>query len=539
MWLLILVFAAQAHAWCSCAGSVTGSFAAVLALQSVANVTVMIGDTVSSSSASVFARAADPQALVMHLASVYAGGQAIAASQLQTRCIRYTRGGFQLMATTGLVVAARNGSTLTWLRVEMDMFAACSTARETSVFRVARPSIRVLPVNLMDLETQADPTGPLVDDTETVCRPRSSPWFGRNVSSYEIGSGQAGWRTVRTVGDLIYSAQVCGPAADDPVEGVYLARASTRRYVQVCAYDDAVFCAADAMLMHRVAQSAQDLQEMFASTEYTVTRKNHLLQLYDNGDVTVNRFVIDVNIGGRNRQISSFLQAGWDIQLESDILTSAHWLHTLNESVNTLIDQSPSYNNFISDDDDAGATECRMTNVLHGHACDPLVQNDRSVQFGDDPANDTYIAAGSSLPCLPSITAACPAVQLPPPVFSGATTAGIVVGSATCGLIIALLVSAVVEHCTPYQRVATVETPMASVASAKSKLSKSPPPSPAVVAKPKTSPPPQAVTKPSPAVPVAATAIRSAPKLDAPMSLDMFWEMTGVKFHAINKKKIY
>jgi hypothetical protein len=520
MWLLLLVAVAQARAWCGCAGSVTGNFAAVLALQSVSNVTVMIGDTVSSSSAAVFARAADPQALVMHLASDYTGGQAIAASQLQTRCIRYTRGGFQLMATTGLVVAARNGSILTWLHVELDLFAACSSARETNVFRVARPSIRVLPVNLMDLETQADPTGPLVDDTETVCRPRSSPWFGRDVSAFETGNGQAGWRMVRTVGDLIYSAQVCGPAADDPIEGVYFARAPTRRYVQVCAYDDAVFCAADAMLMNSVPRTPEELQEMFTSPEFTVTRKNHLIQLYDSLVGAVNRFVIDVNIGGRNRQISSFLQLVLDPESYSfsdDQPNAAELLHGLNGSTNTLISQSPGQDNFISDDDDVGATECKMSNAMHGHSCDPLVRADRSVQFGDDPANDTYIAAGASLPCLPSITAACPAIQLPPPVFSGATTAGIVVGSVTCALIIAMIASTAAEHCT--SKSATLAPVLPVVA-------------PKPVAKPQAlPPPPQAKPPPPPAKP-------SKPAAVAPVDLDMFWARTGLKFNKINKKKM-
>jgi hypothetical protein len=194
----------------------------------------------------------------------------------------------------------------------------------------------------------------------------------------------------------------------------------------------------------------------------------------------------------------------------------------LNESANTLVGQSPGQDNFISDDDDVGATECKMSNAMHGHACDPLVRADRSVQFGDDPANDTYIAAGASLPCLPSITAACPAIQLPPPVFSGATTAGIVVGSVTCALIIAMIASTVAEHCTP--KSATLAPVLPVVA-------------PKPVAKPQALPPPPQA-KPTKQAPPPPPAKPSKPAVLAPVDLDTFWTRTGLKFSKINKKKM-
>jgi hypothetical protein len=520
MWFILLLAAARAHAWCSCAGTASGSFAAVLSLQSTQNVTVVIGETVSSPNAAVFARASNPQALVMHLAAVYAGGQAIAASQLQTRCVRYTRSGFQLMATTGIVIASRNGSMLTWLHVELDLFAACSSTQSVNVFRVARPAIRVLPVDLMDLETDADPTGPLVDDTETVCRPRSSPWFNRTVTNLETSNGQAAWRLVRTIGDLIFCAKVCGPAPGDAVEGVYHARAPTRRYVQVCAFDDAVFCAADAMMLSTVITSRDDILRL----NTTATRGNHIIEIYRSGLSSVTRVVFDINVA--NRQISSYLQlnqltmdSGGD-SLPAVNWTSAQLLRFMNATNNHLVNTTFYENIFMSNDDDVyGSTECHMNNTMHAHHCDPLVQNDRSVQFGDDPANDTYIAAGGSLPCLPAVTAVCPAVKLPPPVFSGATTAGIVVGSAVCALVIAMVAGTIFEHCTPYRRVPP----------------RSPSPSPTLVRR-ETAPVNDTLVKRTVAATPAQKPVRSEPELEKTVvSLKEFWNLAGVTLH---KKKL-
>lgn len=526
MRLLIVVLAvatAAAGAWCNCAGSATGNFGAVLSLASTANVTVLIGETVSSPHAEVFSSGSNPQALVMHLASTFAGGQAVAASQLQTRCVRYTRGGFQLMATTALVIASRNRSTLTWLHVELDLFAACSSTRDINVFRVARSAIRVMPVDLMELETKSDQLGPLVDASETICRPRASPWFGVQVQPELINSAQTMWRVWRTFAVASLCAQICGPAVDDPVDGHYFARNPTRKYVQVCAYDDAVLCASDAMMISTLVTSDEGLQEFTATPSLGFTRVNHWTTLFDDGDsFTINRYVVDVNVNRHNRQMSSLLTLSQsatriarrrvvyidepeDVSpLPSDVVnwTVPRLLHYINLTNNAIALLSVGGSG-LSGAENPLSTDCLLNTTLHTHFCDPLVMADRYVHFGDQ-LTDTFFATGTAIPCAPAVTAVCPPVKLPPPVFSGATTAGIVHGVAAGVLIVGMLAATVSEW-----------------------RSRSSPP-PAVVAKPQPELPPELPAKP----------VEREKPAQQTMTLQRFWNKTRLTFHTQGKKSM-
>jgi hypothetical protein len=483
--LLALLAAALAQAaWCGCAGTVAqGAFSSVLALQSTSNITVLIGDTVSSPHATAFSQDADPQALVQHLSHTFAGGQAVAAAQLLTRCARYTRGGFHAMATTSFVIAARNRSILTWLHVELDLYAACSSARDTNVFRVARPSIRVLPVELPDLDTQTDDASPLIDARDSVCR----------------GSAQ------RTIGDLVRNAQICGPAAGDALEGAYFARNASRRYAKVCAYDDAVFCAADAMTINQITLSDEEPD----SDLFTFGKYNHAVELYqpapDIPEYQLARFVVDVTASGQSRQLSS-LFARSDPEMVLPSVTVAQ-----------LIQNITLQNNFIANETvvERADISCNPGIALLHHHCDPLVSRDRAVQFGPAPATGSfYYAVGAGAPCLPAVTAACPAIRLPSPVFSHATTAGIVVESAACAIILAMISATVWEYLPSAAKPAAKPLPAKPVAKpAQPSQSKSPP-----LATPKTvSPPP-----------------RKDPEL-VKMDLSTLWGRTNVTFHS--KKK--
>lgn len=438
--LLLLGPLAAGATWCDCVQSTSGSFSDLLSIQNASDVSVWHGKTLVDSSPRIFSAAANPQALVQYLANTYANGaQAVAASQLLSRCTRYDRGGFRVVVITGFVIAARLGSFLTWLQIEMDLYSTCTgTAR--NVFRSTPDGIRIVPIDLRALDTQADPWGPLVDSAETICRPRaplletgSVLWLNKTYDRYDVQSGLQWWLHNRTQGDMLQRLRICGPRSTDAREGLFYARGTDRRYVQVCSFEDAMFCASDAMLLNTpIAYGDTSLFGVaLDSTGSMVTRGTHL-----------KRFQIAVGIDNHLVNTVDFISQGAVMQTVTAMTVSSS---TINSSTILLAVYALNISNMMQETDrifghsPTGFTDCVFSmETIHEHTCDPLVMHDKHVLFGthDTTGGLTMFISGThGTPCTPAITSVCPAVHLPSPSFSGATIAGIVMGAFTWTLI--------------------------------------------------------------------------------------------------------
>lgn len=436
MWQLLLFAPLLTSAsWCGCTTSAAGSFSTVLEMGNSSNTTVLLGDSLVDHRPLVFSSGEDRQALVRYLATIYASAQPVAASQTESRCTRYDRGGFQVVVTTGFVIAARNGSSLVWLRAEMDLYATCAST-PVNVFRGTKNGIRILPVDLQALDSQADPWGPLVDSTETICRPRAPlfetgpvQWLNRTYDRADVESGLQWWLQNRTRGDMLQRLRICGPRSTDAREGLFYARGADRRYVQVCSFEDAMFCASDAMLLNTPIGHNDTLLFGVAldADGSMATRGTHY-----------KRF--QISIGSSNHVISTadFISRGSVMQT---VTTMSVFGSVVNSSTVLLVVYASNISTMMDETDRIfgssvfSFTDCVSSmETLHEHMCDPLVMHDRRVSFGTHDTSGgltTFISGTHGEPCTPAITAVCPAVHLPAPVFSGATAAGIAMGTLT------------------------------------------------------------------------------------------------------------
>lgn len=439
---LLLLWATPARSWCSCNNNEAGSFASLLDLS--VSPTVRIGSNLLDRHPMIFSQETAPQALVAYLAHAYANGQAVAASQMLSRCMRYTRGGFDLMVTTGFMIAARNGSRLTWLRIKLDLYAACRNSADSGVFRTTHADIHVLPVDLRELDSNADPTGSLVDTAQSTCMPRvtdpessTQVWLDQTYNTADIRNGPVWWISHRTYRDLLVRMLVCGPSPTDEIEGIFFARNTDRPYVQVCTFQEAIWCAADAMLVNQPAPSRVNTLDglrgpgLLADNTTVYTRAIHYSRPAPAGSRIVYFSVLDIIADGKTRQVATVL-------FTEENETVADVFFGMDLEVVSMQDRVSEGGQSMDCD--------RQLDVISQHACDPLVFNDNSVTFGVAPSDSPLlIGVSGGMPCQPAVTAACPAVILPSPVFRGSTIAGIVIGAIIWTLFGAWAIASIIE----------------------------------------------------------------------------------------------
>jgi len=452
--LLLLIAPLASGAWCECAHNNAGGFNSLLDLPQLARPTVRVGDTLVALNATVLDTAADPQSVVAFLAAEFTGGQPIVAAQLRSRCLRYDRGGFQVMIKTSIVMATRRGEYLHWSHIELNLFAACSQMSENLTFHTTRREMQVLQLNLRMLDHAVDPLGPLVDFSVTVCMPRvtapandTQRWVGNEYNTDDIAGGLSWWRSARTTGDVARRILICGPAADDEPAGLFYARASARPYVQVCSFEDAVLCAADAMLLnhaiemeflthdHTLSDFARGLVPLEPGVN--ITRVIHGNRIFLTGETShCYVYIVDMTVNGINRQIASLIfYRAYDVE---GTPTAVELLHQIDLELEAAA---------LPYSDEGTSSDCNyQLETTMGHACDRLVMGDSAVEFGvsTSAANPT-IGLRNGVPCTPATTSTCPAIELPGAAFSGATVAGIIIGSLTWALIASIGVATVIE----------------------------------------------------------------------------------------------